>query len=97
MPGHLGTTGAESVAGKASSAIPAVVPEQEQGRGLSGAVANMKVARHKGRRASRRVGSRASLRQLARAEVDSYTRSVPVQIRHVVKEGSMGNEADCHG
>lgn len=71
MPGRLGTTGAESVAGKASSAIPAVVPEQEQGRGLSGAVANMKVARHKGRRASRRVGSRASLRQLARAEVDS--------------------------
>lgn len=33
MPGGLGTTGAESVAGKASSAIPAVVPGQEQGRG----------------------------------------------------------------
>lgn len=33
MAGGLGTTGAESVAGKASSAIPAVVPEQEQGRG----------------------------------------------------------------
>lgn len=33
IAGRLGTTGAESVAGKASSAIPAVVPEQEQGRG----------------------------------------------------------------
>lgn len=42
------------------------------------------IARHKGRGGPRRVRSRASLRQLARAEVDTDTRFLSVQIGHVV-------------
>lgn len=83
MPGRLGTTGAEC-GRKGKQCHPSRCAWAGAGKRVSTAVANMNVARHKGRGVPRRVRSRASLRQLARAEVDTDTRLLCFQIGHVV-------------
>lgn len=82
MPGGLGTTGAESVPGKASSAIPAVCLDRSREEGVDTS------GKHEALRGTRGRGYRgrvdAGLRRVARAEVNRDTRSLSAQIGHVV-------------
>lgn len=83
MPGRLGTTGAESVAVKASRAIPVVClrRNREEGVNRSG---KHECCKAQGARGFEERRSRVLPRQLARTEVDTDTRILSVQVGHVV-------------
>lgn len=94
MPGRLGTTGAESVPGKGSSAIPAVCLDRSREEGVDTSGKHEVLRGTRGRGFRGRVD--AGPRRVAGAEVDRDTRSLSAQIGHVVQEGRLKTEADCH-
>lgn len=97
MPGRLGTTGAESVPGKGSSAIPAVCLDRSREEGVDTS------GKHEALRGTRGRGFRgrvdAGLRRFAASPVPRLTGTRdPSLLRSAMwcKEGRLKNEADCH-